>query len=156
MNLPNDLIKSTDLEQAKDRIIHEFKCVNDKIIQSYALGGEHELTTQEIVDCLNGLATIDCDLQTAYAYIKGQEKQIEEKDDTIKALIQDSAAGKDLLKKQLAEQPKIIVKKIKEKMVDGTTCQISQTGDICIYLESINNILDNLLKEYSNEQEKNI
>lgn len=76
MNLPNDLIKSTDLEKAKDRIIHEFKCVNGKIIQSYALGGEHELTTQEIVDCLNGLATIDCDLQTAYAYIKGQEEKI--------------------------------------------------------------------------------
>ncbi len=76
MNLPNDLIKSTDLEKAKDRIIHEFKCVNGKIIQSYALGGEHELTTQEVVDCLNGLATIDCDLQTAYAYIKGQEEKI--------------------------------------------------------------------------------
>lgn len=76
MKLPNDLIKSTDLEKAKDRIIHEFKCVNGKIIQSYALGGEHELTTQEIVDCLNGLATIDCDLQTAYAYIKGQEEKI--------------------------------------------------------------------------------
>lgn len=76
MNLPNDLIKSTDLEKAKDRIIHEFKCVNGKIIQSYALGGEHELTTQEIVDCLNGLATIDCDLQTAYAYITGQDSKI--------------------------------------------------------------------------------
>ena len=75
MKLPNDLIKSTDLEKAKDRIIHEFKCVNGKIIQSYALGGEHELTTQEIVDCLNGLATIDCDLQTAYAYIKGQQEK---------------------------------------------------------------------------------
>lgn len=75
MKLPNDLIKSTDLEKAKDKIIHEFKCVNGKIIQSYALGGEHELTTQEIVDCLNGLATIDCDLQTAYAYIKGQEEE---------------------------------------------------------------------------------
>lgn len=76
MKLPNDLIKSTDLEKAKDRIIHEFKCVNGKIIQSYALGGEHELTTQEIVDCLNGLATIDCDLQTAYAYITGQDSKI--------------------------------------------------------------------------------
>lgn len=76
MNLPNDLIKSTDLEKAKDRIIHEFKCVNGKIIQNYALGGEHELTTQEIVDCLNGLATIDCDLQTAYAYITGQDSKI--------------------------------------------------------------------------------
>lgn len=76
MKLPNDLIKSTDLEKAKDRIIHEFKCVNGKIIQNYVLGGEHELTTQEIVDCLNGLATIDCDLQTAYAYIKGQEEKI--------------------------------------------------------------------------------
>lgn len=75
MKLPNDLIKSTDLEKTKDRIIHEFKCVNGKIIQSYALGGEHELTTQEIVDCLNGLATIDCDLQTAYAYIKGQDEK---------------------------------------------------------------------------------
>lgn len=76
MKLPNDLIKSTDYSKAKDRIIHEFECVNGKIIQHYALGGEHELSTQEIIDCLNGLATIDCDLQTAYAYIKGQQDKI--------------------------------------------------------------------------------
>lgn len=30
---------------------------------------------QEIVDCLNALATMDCDLQTAYAYIKGQDEK---------------------------------------------------------------------------------
>ena len=76
MKLPNDLIKSTDYDKAKDREIHEFECVNGKVIQHYALGGEHELTMQEIVDCLNALTTIDCDLQTAYAYIKGQEENI--------------------------------------------------------------------------------
>ena len=76
MKLPNDLIKATDYDKAKDREIHEFECVNGKFIQHYVLGGEHELTMQEIVDCLNALATIDCDLQTAYAYIKGQEKNI--------------------------------------------------------------------------------
>lgn len=76
MKLPNDLIKATDYDKAKDREIHEFECVNGKVIQHYALGGEHELTMQEIVDCLNALATIDCDLQTAYAYIKGQEEKI--------------------------------------------------------------------------------
>ena len=76
MKLPNDLIKATDYDKAKDRIIKEFECVNDKIVQHYALGGEHELTTQEIIDCLNALSTIDCDLQTAYAYIKGQKEQI--------------------------------------------------------------------------------
>ncbi|MBE5757580.1 MAG: hypothetical protein E7345_01435 [Clostridiales bacterium] len=74
MKLPNDIIKSTDLEKAKDRIIHEFECIDGKFVHHYVLGGEHILTNQEIVDCLNGLATIDCDLQTAYAYIKGQEQ----------------------------------------------------------------------------------
>ena len=76
MKLPNDLIKATDYDKSKDRIIKEFECVNGKIVQHYALGGEHELTTQEIIDCLNALSTIDCDLQTAYAYIKGQNEQI--------------------------------------------------------------------------------
>lgn len=76
MKLPNDLIKATDYSKVKDRIIHEFKCVNGKVIQHYALGGQHELTTQEIIDCLNALPTIDCDLQTAYAYIKSQQEKI--------------------------------------------------------------------------------
>lgn len=76
MKLPNDLIKATDYKKTKDREIHEFECVNGKFIHHYILGGEHELTNQEIVDCLNALATIDCDLQTAYAYIKGQNKEL--------------------------------------------------------------------------------
>lgn len=54
----------------------EFEYVNGKFIHNYALGGEHELTPQEVVDCLNALLTIDCDLQTAYAYIKGKEEKI--------------------------------------------------------------------------------
>lgn len=131
MKLPNDIIKSTDLEKAKDRIIHEFECIDGKFVHHYALGGEHILTNQEIVDCLNGLATIDCDLQTAYAYIKGQEQKLltsenllikqekeydeqlkkqasihyrhlEEKDNTIKTLVQDSESSKKLLKHQIA------------------------------------------------------
>lgn len=76
MKLPNDLIKATDYSKAKDREIHEFEYTNGKYIHKYVLGGEHELTPQEVVDCLNGLATIDCDLQTAYAYIKGQQEKI--------------------------------------------------------------------------------
>lgn len=76
MKIPNDLIKATDYEKTKDREIHNFECVNGKFIHNYVLGGEHELTNQEIVDCLNALATIDCDLQTAYAYIKGQNEKL--------------------------------------------------------------------------------
>lgn len=76
MKLPNDLIKATDYDKAKDRIIKEFECVNGKVIQHYVLGGEHELTMKEIIDCLNALATIDCDLQTAYAYIESQKDKI--------------------------------------------------------------------------------
>ena len=76
MKLPNDLIKATDYSKAKDREIHEFEYRNGKYIHKYVLGGEHELTPQEIIDCLNGLATIDCDLQTAYAYIKGHQEQL--------------------------------------------------------------------------------
>lgn len=52
--------------------------MNGKFIQHYVLGGEHELTEQEVVDCLNALATLDCDLSTAYAYITGQKEQIKE------------------------------------------------------------------------------
>lgn len=78
MKLPNDLVKSINYEKAKDREIHEFECVNGKFIQHYVLGGEHELTEQEIVDCLNALTTLDCDLSTAYAYITGQKEQIED------------------------------------------------------------------------------
>ena len=72
------------LEKAKDRVIHEFEYQNGKYIQHYVLGGEHELKPQEIIDCLNALATMDCDLQTAYAYIKGQDeknKQLKEQVD---------------------------------------------------------------------------
>ena len=76
MKLPNDLIKATDYSKAKDREIHEFEYRNGKYIHKYVLGGEHELTPQEIIDCLNGLATIDCDLQTAYAFIQGQKEKI--------------------------------------------------------------------------------
>ena len=66
------------LEKAKNRVIHEFEYQNGKYIQHYVLGGEHELKPQEIVDCLNALATMDCDLQTAYAYIKGQDEKNKE------------------------------------------------------------------------------
>ena len=76
MKLPNDLIKATDYSKAKEREIHEFEYVNGKYIHRYVLGGEHEMTPQEIVDCLNAIATIDCDLSTAYAYIKGQDEKI--------------------------------------------------------------------------------
>ena len=76
MKLPNDLIKATDYSKAKEREIHEFEYVNGKYIHRYVLGGEHEMTPQEIVYCLNGIATIDCDLSTAYAYIKGQDEKI--------------------------------------------------------------------------------
>lgn len=76
MKLPNDLIKATDYEKAKEREIHEFECVNGKFIQHYVLGGEHELTEEEVVDCLNALVTLDCDLSTAYAYIKGQNEKM--------------------------------------------------------------------------------
>lgn len=76
MKLPNDLIKATDYSKAKDREIHEFEYKNGKYIHKYILGGEHELTPQEIIDCLNAISTIDCDLQTAYAYIQGQKDKI--------------------------------------------------------------------------------
>lgn len=78
MELPNDLIKATNYSKAKEREIHEFEYVNGKYIHRYVLGGEHEMTPQEIVDCLNAIATIDCDLSTAYAYIKGQDEKIAE------------------------------------------------------------------------------
>ena len=76
VKLPNDLIQATDYSKAKDREIHEFEYRNGKYIHKYVLGGEHEMTSEEVVDCLNALATIDCDLQTAYAYIKGQQNKI--------------------------------------------------------------------------------
>ena len=78
MELPNDLIKATNYSKEKEREIHEFEYVNGKYIHRYVLGGEHEMTPQEIVDCLNAIATIDCDLSTAYAYIKGQDEKIAE------------------------------------------------------------------------------
>lgn len=78
MELPNDLIKATNYSKAKEREIHAFEYVNGKYIHRYVLGGEHEMTPQEIVDCLNAIATIDCDLSTAYAYIKGQDEKIAE------------------------------------------------------------------------------
>lgn len=78
MKLPNDLIKATNYEKAKDREIHEFECINGRFIHHYVLGGERELTEQEIVDCLNALATLDCDLSTAYAFVEGQNERIKE------------------------------------------------------------------------------
>ena len=76
MKLPNDLIKATDYSRAKDREIREFEYRNGKYIHKYVLGGEHELTPQEIIDCLNAISTIDCDLQTAYAFIQGKKDKI--------------------------------------------------------------------------------
>lgn len=91
MKLPNDLIKATDYSKAKDREIHEFEYRNGKYIHKYVLGGEHKLTPQEIVDCLNAISTIDCDLQTAYTYIQSQkdkiadlETKLAEKDNALK------------------------------------------------------------------------
>lgn len=78
MKLPEDLIKATDYSKTKDREIKEFEYINGKYIHHYVLGGEHELKPQEIVDCLNAIATIDCDLQTAYAYIQGQKDKVAE------------------------------------------------------------------------------
>lgn len=99
------------LEKAKDRVIHEFGYKDGKYIQHYVLGGEHELTPQEIIDCLNALATMDCDLQTAYAYIKGQdEKNKELKEQIVKLNEENKILEKALeqLKQQLAEKDKEI------------------------------------------------
>lgn len=93
MKLPNDLIKSTDLDKAKDRIIHEFECIDGKIVHHYVLGGEHILSNQEIIDCLNGLTTIDCDLQTAYAYIKGQDRKIKMLEKALKLACETFCSG---------------------------------------------------------------
>ena len=115
MKLPNDLIKATDYSKAKNRERHEFEYRNEKYIHKYVLGGEHELTPQEIIDCLNAISTIDCDLQTAYAYIKGQnekitdlEAKLAEKEHTITTLIEDHKASQEWYKKQLAEKEKEI------------------------------------------------
>ena len=76
MKLPNDLIKATDYSKAKEREIHMFEYVNGKYIQYYTLDGKHEMTPQEIVNCLNAIATLDCDLATAYVVVKGQNEKI--------------------------------------------------------------------------------
>lgn len=76
MKLPNDLIKATDYSKAKEREIHMVEYVNGKYIQHYVLGGEHEMTPQEIVNCLNAIATLDCELALSYAFIKGQNEKI--------------------------------------------------------------------------------
>lgn len=76
MKLPNDLIKATDYSKAKEREIHMFEYVNGKYIQHYVLGGEHEMIPQEIVNCLNAIATLDCELALSYAFIKGQNEKI--------------------------------------------------------------------------------
>ena len=39
-----------------------------------------------------------------------------------------------------------VVCDIKEKLVDGTSCEILPTGDICISLDKINNVLDQIEK----------
>ena len=48
----------------------------------------------------------------------------------------------NLLSDRLAEERKKVVCDIKEKLVDGTSCEILPTGDICISLDKINNVLD--------------
>ena len=145
MKLPNDLIKATDYDKAKDRIIKEFDCVNGKIIQHYALGGEHELTMQEIIDCLNALATIDCDLQTAYAYIKGQEQKI--------ADLEAKLAEKDKeIERVKQEQTNYYrfgenVKKVTIKTIDGKNFDVYNDG----YQDKISFAVEQLekVKEYA-------
>ena len=51
-----------------------------------------------------------------------------------------------LLEDRLAEERKRVVYDIKEKLVDGTSCEILPTGDICISLDKINNVLDQVEK----------
>jgi len=77
--IPDDLIKATEWRKQQNRVIHEFEYKNGKYIHHYTLGGEHELTPQEVVDCLNALTTIDCDLQTAYTYIHEQAENQNQK-----------------------------------------------------------------------------
>ena len=48
------------------------------------------------------------------------------------------------LSDRLAEERKKVVCDIKEKLVDGTSCEILPTGDICISLNKINNVLDQI------------
>ena len=50
----------------------------------------------------------------------------------------------NLLSDRLAEERKKVVCDIKEKLVDGTSCEILPTGDICISLDKINNVLDKI------------
>lgn len=76
MKLPNDLIKATDYEKAKERVIHEFECVNGKFIQHYVLGGEHELTEEEVVDCLNQQNSQISKLQASYKQVNEENKQL--------------------------------------------------------------------------------
>ena len=45
---------------------------------------------------------------------------------------------------RLAEERKKVVCDIKEKLLDGTSCEILPTGDICISLDKINNVLDQI------------
>ena len=49
-----------------------------------------------------------------------------------------------LITDRLAEERKKVVCDIKEKLVDGTSCEILPTGDICISLDKINNVLDKI------------
>ena len=63
------------LIKTKDRIVHEFEYKNGKYIQHYVLGGDHEMQPQDIIDCLNALATMDCDLAQCHAYIEGQQEE---------------------------------------------------------------------------------
>lgn len=109
MKLPNDLIKATDYSKAKNRIIHEFKCVNGKVIQHYALGGEHELTIQEIIDCLNALSTIDCDLQTAYAYIESQQEKISDLEAKLAESEKESKARYSAWQEEIGESDRLRV-----------------------------------------------
>ena len=48
------------------------------------------------------------------------------------------------LSDRLAEERKKVEQEFKEKIIDGTSCEILPTGDICISLEKINNVLDQI------------
>lgn len=45
---------------------------------------------------------------------------------------------------RLAEERQKVVQSFKEKIVDGTSCEILPTGDICITLDKINNVLNQI------------
>ena len=145
------------LEKAKNRVIHEFEYQNGKYIQHYVLGGEHELTPQDIVDCLNALATMDCDLQTAYAYIKGQDEKSKQLEENLIEMEHSKLRWENLwfeqdkeikaLKEQLARVRKQVCGEIKSKLqleiiqIDDGLHNYSQDviywQDICSVIEKV-------------------